>query len=219
LDEIFGKSDVGKSPVILEEDLGEDKQEATRVNIDGSLDKDVELTQSAMKIAKLLRPIPREDLGEDKEEATRVNFDGFDKEVQLTQSAMKKAKLSIPGEHLDEDKEVATPVNIHGWDNDAELAPSAIEKAKSAKRKISSPMVDVLTEDKNPVPQKCKRACATTEVSSCDSNMVPTIREAVGLIRECGVSEGTALFYTATKTAAMNPEYRELFSLIQTREA
>jgi hypothetical protein len=79
-------------------------------------------------------------------------------------------------------------------------------------------MVDVLTEDKNPVPQKCKRACATTEVSSCDSNMVPTIREAVGLIRECGVSEGTALFYTATKTVAMNPEYRELFSLIQTRE-
>jgi hypothetical protein len=119
--------------------------------------------------------------------------------------------LSISGEHLDEDKEVATPVNIDGWDNDAELAPSAIEKAKSAKRKISSPMVDVLTEDKNPVPKKCKRACANAVAASCDSNMVLTIRAAVGLIRESGVSEGTALFYTATKTVAMNPEYRDVF--------
>jgi hypothetical protein len=84
-------------------------------------------------------------------------------------------------------------------------------------------MVDVLTkEDKNMFPQTYKSACndltAMAEASSSDSNTVPTIREAVGLIRECGVSEGTALFYTATKVVVMNPGYRELFSLIQTRE-
>lgn len=77
-------------------------------------------------------------------------------------------------------------------------------------------------EDKNPLPGNYKKACndptATAEASSCDSSMVPTIREAVRLIRECGVSEATDLFYTSTMIVAMNPEYRELFALIRTRE-
>ena len=128
-------------------------------------------------------------------------------------------------EELGEDREEANLVNIDGLDKDAELAPSATKKAKLAKREDSSPMVAAaltMKEDKNPLPQNYKKAhndlAATVEVSSCDSSTVPTIREAVALIRECGVSEATDLFYTATKIVAMNPECRELFALIRTKE-
>jgi hypothetical protein len=50
LDKMFGEAHVGKSFAIPVEDIGEDKEEAARVTIDGS-DEDAELTQSAMKKA------------------------------------------------------------------------------------------------------------------------------------------------------------------------
>ncbi|CAM0948921.1 unnamed protein product [Alopecurus aequalis] len=267
LDEIFGKAHVGKSLAIPLEDLGEDKQMATRVDIDGS-DEDAELTLCAMRKANLAKrnsslvvdvltiedksPLLLEykkvDLGEDKEEATRVSIDNSGEDAELAPSAMKKAKLAeckvsspmvdvlteedknpllleYKKEGSGEDKEEATQVSIDGSDEDAELAPSAMKKARLADRKVSSPMVAASTtkeEDKNPVPQKYKKArtdlTVAAEASSCDSSTVPTIREAVALIRECGVSEATDLFYTATITVALNPECRELFALIRTKE-
>nr|BAK03599.1 predicted protein [Hordeum vulgare subsp. vulgare] len=270
LEELFGKAHVGKLlDIPLVEDLGEDEQETARVGI-GSSDEDAELTLSGMRkpsLAKckvsspvvhvltmkegedpLLLEYKKENFGEDKQEAARINIGRSDEDAELTLSAMKKTnlgkrKVSSPmgdmltkednkplllvykKKDLGEDKDEATQVSVDGSDEDAELPTSAMRKLKLVKREDSSPTVAAasMTEDKHLLPGNYKKArnddhTATADAFSCDSGTVPTMREAVRLIRECGVSEATDLFYTATRTVVMNPEYRELFALIRTRE-
>jgi hypothetical protein len=57
-----------------------------------------------------------------------------------------------------------------------------------------------------------------TEGSSCTNNdMVPTMKEFLGMVRECGVSEGTDIMFTASKLA-MNRDHREVFAAFATSE-
>lgn len=211
LEQLFGKAHVGKSLAIPSvEDLGEDEQEAARVDT-GDLDEDAQLTLSAIRKANLAK--------------RKVSSPVPVVHVLTMKESENPLLLEYKKEDLGEDKEEATQVSVDGSDEDAELPPSAMKKAKLVKREDSSPMVAAASttkEDKNPLPGNYKKArndpTATAEASSCDSSTVPTIREAVRLIRECGVSEATDLFYTATMIVAMNPEYRELFALIRTRE-
>jgi hypothetical protein len=57
-----------------------------------------------------------------------------------------------------------------------------------------------------------------TEGSSCGKDdKVPTMKEFLGMVRECGVSEGTDIMFTASKLA-MNRDHREVFAAFATNE-
>uniref|UniRef100_A0ACD5Z9G9 Uncharacterized protein n=1 Tax=Avena sativa TaxID=4498 RepID=A0ACD5Z9G9_AVESA len=57
-----------------------------------------------------------------------------------------------------------------------------------------------------------------TEGSSCSKgDEVPTMKEFLGMVRDCGVLEGTAIMYTAGKLA-MNKDQREVFAAFATTE-
>src|SRR4051812_34022725 len=51
--------------------------------------------------------------------------------------------------------------------------------------------------------------------SSSKDDQVPTMKEFLGMVRDCGVSEGTAIMYTAGKLA-MNRDHREVFAAFAT---
>ena len=49
------------------------------------------------------------------------------------------------------------------------------------------------------------------------TNMIPTIAEAMKIVKECGVQEKTGLMHT-TSLMIMKPEFRELLSVLETNE-
>jgi hypothetical protein len=49
------------------------------------------------------------------------------------------------------------------------------------------------------------------------TSAAPTMKEVLALMKECGAAEGTPLYFTATDLV-MQPSYRELFMLIETKE-
>ena len=70
--------------------------------------------------------------------------------------------LVVPAaEDLGEDKQEAAQVDTDGSNEDAELTLTAMRKANSTERKVSYPVVDVLTkeEDENPLLLEYKKAC------------------------------------------------------------
>jgi hypothetical protein len=48
-------------------------------------------------------------------------------------------------------------------------------------------------------------------------NLVPTIAEAMKVVKDCGVQERTTLMHTAT-FKIVKPEFREVFSSLETNE-
>jgi hypothetical protein len=67
---------------------------------------------------------------------------------------------------------------------------------------------------------KCNRKITSSvEVSSAPSqdNLVPTIAQAMKMVKGCGIEEKTALMHT-TSFLIMKPEFRELLGVLETNE-
>jgi hypothetical protein len=65
------------------------------------------------------------------------------------------------------------------------------------------------------IESAAERISTSVEASSAPTiNQIPTIVEAVKMVKECGVEEGTALMYTAWSALA-NPEFIEFFGSLE----
>jgi hypothetical protein len=56
-----------------------------------------------------------------------------------------------------------------------------------------------------------------SSTSAPSTNQVPSIKEAMQMVKECGVEEKTALMHITT-LLIMKPEFREVLSLLETYE-
>jgi hypothetical protein len=101
-------------------------------------------------------------------------------------------------------------------------------KKKGKKKRKSSCTVAETKEEKSPFYRMYKNTCLKIEsaadrissvsaTSASPTNVVPTIGEAMKLVEECGVEEGTPLMHTATMLI-MKPEFREVFSHLKTNK-
>lgn len=106
------------------------------------------------------------------------------------------------GEPSDDDISEVPHIN----DDMAEMKLSTLKKPKQTrkKRKIESAAEKITT---------------SVEASAAppQGNIVPTIAQAMKMVKECGVQEKTALMHT-TSLMIMKPEFRELLSVLETNE-
>ena len=140
------------------------------------------------------------------------------------------ATTSCPGDiSSDEssDEDVAevqkTPEN-----DDVKLATLKRAKAGKKKRKGSSSATEE-KDEKSPFFRLYKNTCmkietaaekitSSVEASSAPPiNLVPTIAEAMKMVKACGVQERTALMHTAS-FLIVKPEFREILSSLETNE-
>jgi hypothetical protein len=110
-----------------------------------------------------------------------------------------------------------------------EITP--IEKPKPAGKKrkqLSSPTEE--KEEKSPFFRMYRNTCmriesaadkigSSLEASSAppQSSPVPTITQAMRMVKDCGIQEKTALMHTA-HLLIMKPEFREFFGALETNE-
>jgi hypothetical protein len=91
-------------------------------------------------------------------------------------------------------------------------APKISGKRKYGEKEKENPFFTVYNNAMNTIVSK------HTEGSSCSKDdKVPTMKEFLGMVRACGVSEGTDLMFTAGKLA-MNRDHREVFAAFETTE-
>jgi hypothetical protein len=152
----------------------------------------------------------------------------------LIQSMCDKAdwpSVSCPGDiSSDEssDDDVSEVQKTVGSDDDVKLA--TLKKAtKSGKRKYKDCCSATgAKEEKNPFFWLYKKTClkiqtaaekisTSVEASTHPTNLVPTIKGAMQMVKDCGVQEKTALVHTAI-LLIMKPEFREVFSSLETNE-
>ncbi|CAO2209508.1 unnamed protein product, partial [Urochloa humidicola] len=113
-------------------------------------------------------------------------------------------------------------------DDDVKLA--ALKKSKQGKKKHKDSSTATEEKDeKSPFFRLYKNTCSklesaaeristSVEASSVPpTNQVPTIKEAMQMVKDCGVQEKTALMRTAT-FLIVKPDFREVFSLLETKE-
>jgi hypothetical protein len=130
------------------------------------------------------------------------------------------ASASCPGDISSSDSSDEEPVEI-----------TPIEKPKPAGKKrkqLSSPTEE--KEEKSPFFRMYKNTCmriesaadkigSSLEASSAppQSSPVPTITQAMRMVKDCGIQEKTALMHTA-HLLIMKPEFREIFGALETNE-
>ncbi|XP_047047592.1 uncharacterized protein LOC124652598 [Lolium rigidum] len=127
------------------------------------------------------------------------------------------AQSAIPGEiPLEEITEVD--------DDDTDDEEDDGIKAKRRKRKSKGDDELTLLDEKNPFIRMYKKttdAIRTTaeEISSSKTppSLAPTMKEAMVMVRECGVQEGTPLFFSSSMLL-MKTEYREMFASVETMQ-
>ncbi|XP_066350300.1 zinc finger CCCH domain-containing protein 43-like, partial [Miscanthus floridulus] len=101
-------------------------------------------------------------------------------------------------------------------------------KQKGKKKRKSSCTIAESKEEKSLFYRMYKNTCLKIEsaadrissasaTSASPTNGVPTIGEAMKMVEECGVEEGTPLMHTATMLI-MKPEFREVFSHLKTNK-
>ena len=112
--------------------------------------------------------------------------------------------------------------------DDVKLAALKKSKKEKKKRKGSSTATED-KDDKSPFLRLYKNTClrignaaekisSSVEASSAPpTNSVPTIGEAMKMVKDCGVQEKTALMHTAT-FLIMKPEFREVLRSLETNE-
>ncbi|TVU21317.1 hypothetical protein EJB05_30945, partial [Eragrostis curvula] len=112
--------------------------------------------------------------------------------------------------------------------DDVKLAELKKAKPGKKKRKDTSTATEE-KDEKSPFLRMYKNTCMRIETaaekiftsasasSAPPKNEVPTIKEAMQMVKDCGVEEKTALMHTAT-FLIVKPEFREAFSSLQTNE-
>lgn len=101
----------------------------------------------------------------------------------------KGKKCKAPSSHGMEDKEERSPF-LRLYKNTCSKIQEGVEKITSSVEASSTPLT---------------------------SSQVPSIAEAMRMVKECGVKEKTALMHTAT-LVIVRPEIREILSLLETSE-
>ena len=117
---------------------------------------------------------------------------------------------AIPGEEeTGKNKEAAIPLDD---DDDASKRTPLMKRLKfgGGEKEKESPFFKVYSNALNSLVSKADVG------SSCGKDdAVPTMKEFLGMVRECGVSEGTDVMFTACKLAVKR-ENREVFAGLET---
>ena len=168
------------------------------------------------------------------------NLDELD--VMFDKSHVTGATSCIPGEisdSSDDDGVVEVPESEEDEDvKEKEVSPKTTNdvkatkavkatkdgkadgKKKSVKRKAKY-IDESAKEDKNAFLREYKVTLGkiNEEIAAtrAPTSAAPTMKEVLALMKECGAKEGTPLYFTATDLV-MQPSYRELFMLIETKE-
>jgi uncharacterized protein YdcH (DUF465 family) len=137
------------------------------------------------------------------------------------------ATASCPNDISSSDSSDEDVAELPKIDDHVKLASLKKEKLGIKKRKGRSEEKD----EKSPFFRLYKNTCLKIETaadkistsveassaSAPSTNQVPTIKEAMQMVKKCGVEEKTALMHTAT-LLIMNPEFREVLSSLETNE-
>ena len=141
------------------------------------------------------------------------------------------ATASCPGdvssdECSDEDVAVVEKTD----DNPKSVKLDSLKKPKANKKRKESSNANEGKDEKSPFFRLYKNTChkigtaadkisSSVEASStlAPTNNVPSIADVMQMVKDCGVKEGTALMHTTTMMI-VKPEFREIFSLFQTKE-
>ena len=140
------------------------------------------------------------------------------------------ASASYPGDissHESSDDDASEVQKTQDID-DVKLA--ALKKSKPGKKKRKEHSSSIEEKDeKSPFFRLYKNTClkietaadkisSSVEASSAPpTNLIPSISEAMKMVKDCGVQEKTALMHTAT-FLIVKPKFREVFSSLETKE-
>ncbi|EEC68453.1 hypothetical protein OsI_36674 [Oryza sativa Indica Group] len=143
-----------------------------------------------------------------------------DLHIIFGKSHVSGASASCPGdvssdEASDDDvAEVPKPAKTVNPGKNKRKGSSTIVRDKDEK----SPFARMYKNTCLKIETAAEKICTSVEASSASPcNVVPTIKEAMKMVKDCGVEEKTALMHTAT-TLFMKPEFREVFSYLETNE-
>ena len=139
------------------------------------------------------------------------------------------ASASCPGDISSDDSsdedvgEIQKPPH-----NDVKLA--ALKKSKPEKKKRNESSTATHEKDeKSPFFRMYKNTCLKIETaaekistsveasSAPPTSQVPSIAEAMKMVKDCGVQEKTTLIHTTT-FLIVKPEFMEVFSMLETKE-
>jgi len=114
--------------------------------------------------------------------------------------------------------------------NPLDVKLATLQKKKDKKRKASTSCIEEKEDKTSPFLRLYKQTCSkieegvekiTTSVDASSApsmhSQVPSIVEAMKMLKECGVEEKTALMHTST-LLIMKPEIRELLNSFETIE-
>jgi hypothetical protein len=140
------------------------------------------------------------------------------------------ATASCPGDISSDESSDDDVVEVQKTVDNVDVKLAALKKSKLGKRKRKDCSTATEEKDeKSPFFRRYKNTCLKIETaaekistsveasSTPPTNPVPSIAEAMKMVKDCGVQEKTALMHTAT-FLIVKPEFREVFSLLETNE-
>lgn len=140
------------------------------------------------------------------------------------------ATASCPGDISSDESSDDDVVEVQKTVDNVDVKLAALKKSKLGKRKRKDCSTATEEKDeKSPFFRLYKNTCLKIETaaekistsveasSTPPTNPVPSIAEAMKMVKDCGVQEKTALMHTAT-FLIVKPEFREVFSLLETNE-
>ena len=148
-------------------------------------------------------------------------------EIMFEKAHVNGASALTPGVLSDSsDDEAVVEEKI---DDIGEMQLAALKRKNDKKRKKDQLIIEE-KEEKSPFLRLFKKTCSnigtsaekiasSVEASSAPPhiNQVPSVKEALVMVKECGVKEGTDIMPTAM-FLIMKPEFREGFSLLETND-
>jgi len=152
-------------------------------------------------------------------------------DVMFNKAHVTGASASIPRDISDdssEDEDGAVGAAENADDDLAEIVGSLKKPRENKKRKAvvidgkaeKSPFFREYKSTLANINEGVSNICASVQASSAhtsSASSVPSIADYMKMMKECGVKEKTALYFTATQIG-MKPEVREVFMLIETNE-
>ncbi|XP_034586696.1 uncharacterized protein [Setaria viridis] len=140
------------------------------------------------------------------------------------------ASASCPGDISSDESSDDDVSEIQKTQDIDDVKLAALKKSKPGKKKRKEHSSSIVEkEEKSPFFRLYKNTCLKIETaadkisssveasSAAPTNPVPSISEAMKMVKDCGVQEKTALMHTAT-FLIVKPEFREVFSSLETKE-
>jgi hypothetical protein len=150
-----------------------------------------------------------------------------DLHVLFAMTHVSGATAACPNDISSSDSSEEDVAELQNTDDHVKLAALKKEKLGKKKRKGRSEEKD----EKSPFFRLYKNTCLKIETaaekistsvgassaSTLPTNHVPSIKEAIQMVKECGVEEKTALMHTSS-LLIMKPEFREVLSSLESNE-